>query len=90
MAGITDRKLFSDGQRFFFRGSGGVGLLSKGTEAGEHALQSEGNASFCGTRVALPPVVDDRMNRLSDGFLSDRWSKRMSRWLACPAAMTDS
>ncbi len=90
MAGITDRKLLSDGQRFFCRDSGGFGLPSEGTEAGEHALQSEGGVSFCGTRVALLSVVDDRTNRLSGEFLSEHWSKCVSRWLACPAAVTDS
>ncbi len=90
MARITDRELFSDRQRFFFRSLGGLGLRPRGAEAGEHALQSEGGVSFCGTRVALLPAVDDRTGRLSDEFLSDRWLKCIFRWFACPAAMTNS
>jgi len=90
MAGITDREPFSNGQRFFLRSFGGLGLLSGGAEAGEHALQSEGGVSFRCTRVALLPAVDDRTGRLSDEFLSDRLLKYIFHWFACPAMMTNT
>lgn len=90
MARITDRKPFLDGQRFFFRSIGALGLLSGETEAGGRLLQSEGGVSFRRARVALTPAADDRTSWLSDGFLSRRRMKSIFRWFACPAAMTNT
>lgn len=90
MARITDRRLFLDEQRFFFRNLGGLGLPARGAEAGGHALQSDGGASFRATQVALLPAVEHRASRLSDGFLSDRRMKSTFRWLACPMAMAST
>ena len=90
MARITDRPPFLDGQRFFFRSIKGHGLRPRGAGAGGCALQSECDASFCGTRIALMPAVRDRTSWLSDGFLSDRRMKCIFRWFACSAAMTST
>ncbi len=90
MARITDRKPFLEGQRFFFRSIGALGLSPGEAEAGGHTLQNDGGVSFCGTRVTLTSAGDDRASRLFDGLLFDRHMKHIFRRFACPAAMTST
>jgi len=69
MARNTDREPFLNGQRFFFRSIGGLGLPPGGAEAGGHASGSEGSVSSGYERVVSTPAVNDHTSRLSERVL---------------------